>query len=212
MNKLKHLFYLALLFAPLKASAFILDVYGQRGAAIVLLFTSLGIFILVKISMWYKRQLEAEKLSKIKKVLVSSLPPLTKKQVGIALAILFTIIFARSFYTTNITSFYVFYLMEHYGLTLKVGQVLIFTFMACGVVGTFFGGPLSDRIGRKNVIVLSVIVPIPLCLILPYMPLWAVPILLVIIGISTDALLIKLNVSLDFANNNSELFATSFIS
>lgn len=77
---------------------------------------------------------------KAKKVLISSLPPLTKKQVGIALILLFTIIFARSFYTTNIQNYYVFYLIDHYDLTTRIGQILIFIFMAFGVVGTFFGG------------------------------------------------------------------------
>lgn len=87
--------------------------------------------------MWYKRQLEAEKRSKIKKSLVSSLPPLTKKQVGMALLVLLFIIFARSFYVTNITSFYVFYLSEQYGMSVERGQLFIFIFMAVGVVGTF---------------------------------------------------------------------------
>jgi len=167
--------------APL-ISAFILDVYGQRGAAIVLLLTAVGIVLLSKISKWYKHQLEAEKLSKVKRTLVSSLPPLTKKQVGIALALLLIIIFARTFYTVNMSNFYVFYLMDHYGLSLKLGQVYIFIFMAVGVVGTFLGGALSDRIGRKNVIILSVVGPLPLAMILPYMPIWIVPVLLVIIG------------------------------
>lgn len=168
--------------APL-ISAFILDIYGQRGAAIVLLLTAFGIALLFKISRWYAQQLEAARLSKkAKKILVSSLPPLTKKQVGIALTLLLIIIFARSFYTTNMTSFYVFYLMDHYDLSLHIGQVFIFGFMAFGVIGTFFGGSLSDRIGRKNVIILSVVVPMPFCLILPYMPLWLVPIFLIIIG------------------------------
>ena len=168
--------------APL-ISAFILDIYGQRGAAIVLLLTTIGIAILLKISRWYVKQLEAEKLeNKKKKVLISSLPPLTKKQVGIALTLLLIIIFARSFYTTNITNFYVFYLMDHYDLSTRVGQVYIFIFMAFGVIGTFFGGSLSDRIGRKNVILLSVVGPLPFCLLLPYMPLWLVVIFLIIIG------------------------------
>ncbi|KGR91763.1 Fosmidomycin resistance protein [Ureibacillus massiliensis 4400831 = CIP 108448 = CCUG 49529] len=168
--------------APL-ISAFVLDSLGQHGAAIVLLLAAIGIAILLKISRWYIRQLEAERTSqKKKKILISSLPPLTKKQVSFAIILLLIIIFARSFYTTNITSFYVFYLMDHYGLTLQFGQVLIFIFMAFGVVGTFFGGSLSDRIGRKNVILLSVVVPMPFCLILPYMPLWLVPVVLIIIG------------------------------
>ena len=51
-----------------------------------------------------------------------------------------------------------------------------------GAVGTFFGGPMADRIGRRNVILLSITVPIPLCLILPYVPIWAVVLLLIVIG------------------------------
>lgn len=168
--------------APL-ISAFILDVYGQHGAAIILLLTAIGIAILLKISRWYMQQLEAEKLSKQKKkILISSLPPLTKKQVGIALTLLLVIIFARSFYTTNITNFYVFYLMDHYDVNIRTGQVFIFIFMAFGVLGTFFGGSLSDRIGRKNVIILSVVGPLPFCLLLPYMPIWVALIFLIIIG------------------------------
>lgn len=167
--------------APL-LSAFLILPFGMKGASAVLALTAIGIFMLTKISAWYKRQLEAEKLAKVKKVLVSSLPPLTKKQVGIALGLLLVIIFARSFYVTNITSFYVFYLQDEYGLSITKGQIMIFIFMVMGVVGTFFGGSLSDRIGRKNVILLSVVVPIPLCLVLPYVQLFLIVPLLVIIG------------------------------
>lgn len=167
--------------APL-ISAFLILPFGMYGASLVLILTAIGIFMLTKIAIWYRKQLEEEKLAKVKKVLVSSLPPLTKKQVGIALSLLLVIIFARSFYVTNITNFYVFYLIQEYGLTIEKGQLLIFLFMAFGVVGTFFGGSLSDRIGRKNVILLSVVVPIPLCLALPYVPLWLVVILLIVIG------------------------------
>lgn len=167
--------------APL-ISAFILVPFGQKGAALFLIVAAIGIFLLSRISIWYKKELEVEKLSKRKKTILSSLPPLSKKQVGIALTLLMIIIFARSFYVTNMTNFYIFHLMENYDLSIKKGQLFIFIFLVLGAVGTFFGGPMADRFGRKNVILLSMAVPIPLSLILPHVPIWAVVLLLVIIG------------------------------
>ena len=167
--------------APL-ISAFILVPLGQIGAAIFVLVAAIAIFILLKISAWYKTQLEQEKLLNRKRVLLSSFATLTKKQVGIALGLLLIIIFARSFYVTNITSFYVFHLMESYDLSVQKGQLCIFLFLALGAAGTFFGGPMADKMGRKSVIVLSLLVPIPLCLLLPYVPLPLVIILLTLIG------------------------------
>lgn len=167
--------------APL-IGAYILVPYGQKSAAFFMIVAALGIFILMKISAWYKQQLEKEKMEKRKKVLLSSIGNLTKKQVGVALTLLLVIIFARSFYVTSITSFFIFHLMEKYGLQSEQGLLYIFLFMALGAVGTFFGGPMADRFGRKNIILLSLVVPLPLCLILPYVPLWAVVILLMLIG------------------------------
>ena len=167
--------------APL-ISAFILVPLGQRGAALFLIVASLGIYILRKISLWYKKQLELEKLNNSKRILISSMPNLTKKQIGSALVLLLIIIFARSFYATSITSFYIFHLMETYELTIQKGQLYIFLFLVLGAAGTFFGGPIADRIGSKKVIVLSLLIPIPLAIALPYAPLFGVIILLVIIG------------------------------
>lgn len=167
--------------APL-ISAFILVPLGQKGAALFLLVAALGIYILMKISAWYKEQLEQEKLLNRKRVLLSSMANLTNKQIGVALGLLLMIIFSRSIYVTNITSFYVFHLIEAYGLTIQKGQLIIFLFLAVGAIGTFFGGPLADKMGRKNVIVLSLLVPIPLALLLPYVALPAVIILLILIG------------------------------
>lgn len=167
--------------APL-ISAFILVPLGQRGAALFLFVAAIGIFVLSKISAWYKGQLERDKLEKVKKAVLSSLPPLTKKQVGIALTLLLLIIFARTFYITTITSFYIFHLMDNYGVTIQQGQMFIFLFLGIGAFGTFFGGPLADRIGRKRVIVLSLLVPIPLALVLPYVALPIVALILAVLG------------------------------
>ncbi|WP_208599439.1 MFS transporter [Planococcus plakortidis] len=167
--------------APL-ISAFILVPLGQRGAALFLFVAAIGIFVLSKISAWYKAQLERDKLEKVTKAVLSSLPPLTKKQVGTALTLLLLIIFARTFYITTITSFYIFHLMDNYGVTIQQGQMFIFLFLGIGAFGTFFGGPLADRIGRKRVIVLSLLVPIPLALVLPYVALPIVALILAVLG------------------------------
>lgn len=167
--------------APL-ISAYILVPFGQKGAAFFILVAALAVFILMKISAWYKEQLRQEKLNKRKRAILSSMENLSKKQVGIALGLLLVIIFARSFYVISITNFYIFHLRESYGLTIPQGQLCIFIFLALGAVGTFFGGPMADKIGRKNVIVLSLALPIPLSLLLPYVPLWSVIILLTLIG------------------------------
>ena len=72
--------------------------------------------------------------------------------------------------------------MDKYHLTIQKGQIFIFIFLAVGAIGTFFGGPMADRIGRKSVILLSFLVPMPLALLLPYISLWLVVIFLGIIG------------------------------
>ncbi|WP_102694407.1 MFS transporter [Rummeliibacillus pycnus] len=167
--------------APL-ISAFVLVPFGQIGAAWFLIVAAIGILLLSRISVWYKKQLEEENVTKTKKVLVSNLPTLTKKQIGIAIGLLMAVIFIRSFYVTNMTNFYIFYVMDQYHLTIQKGQLLIFIFLAIGAIGTFFGGPMADRIGRKNVILLSFLVPMPLALMLPYIPLWLVVVFLSVIG------------------------------
>lgn len=167
--------------APL-ISAYILVPFGQRGAALFILVAALAIIILMKISSWYKEQLIQEKLNNRKRVILSTMEDLTKKQVRVALTILLIIIFARSFYVISITNFYIFHLIKSYGLSISQGQLCIFLFLALGAAGTFFGGPMADKIGRKNVIVLSLALPIPLCLLLPYVPLWLVILLLSFIG------------------------------
>lgn len=167
--------------APL-ISAYILVPFGQRGAAIFILVAALAVIILRRISGWYKEQLEQDEKGNRKKVLLSSIGELTKKQVGWALGLLIMIIFARSFYVISITNFFIFHLMDNYGLTISKGQIIIFLFLALGAAGTFFGGPFADKIGRRNVIILSLAVPIPLCIAIPYVPLWAVIILLSIVG------------------------------
>lgn len=181
--------------APL-ISAFLLVPFGQIGAAWFLIISSLGIFVLSRVSVWYRGVLEEEKRTKKKRTLISTFSRLTKKQVYAALTLLLFVLFVRSFYVANITNFYVFHLMDHYDLNVKHAQVIVFIFLLFGAVGTFFGGPLADKIGSKNVIVLSMVIPLPFAIMLPYMPLWAVWVLTFIIGFS---IMLSFSVSVVYA-------------
>ncbi|BBP87733.1 hypothetical protein BsIDN1_13510 [Bacillus safensis] len=91
-----------------------------------------------------------------------------RKSALIALGIIVFLIFARSWYGNAISNFYAFYAIEQYGLTIKESQTYIFLFLILGAIGTFLGGPLADRFGKKNVILVSLLASFPLALVLPF--------------------------------------------
>lgn len=169
--------------APLM-TMFIFIPLGQRGAAWGMVLAALAIAVLFKVVPWYSAQLalHAEQLPKKKGSKAAAghaeLAPLSQRTVAFALTILFIIVFARSWYTAGIGTFYQFYAEEHYGLSTKGAQVPLFLYMAAGVVGTFFGGMVADRIGRKKMMLVSLLGAAPLALVLPYLPLgWVYPVI-----------------------------------
>src|SRR5699024_8271773 len=106
-----------------------------------------------------------------------------KKAIASALIILIFVVFARSWYHSAMSNFYAFYAIDSYNLTIANAQLFIFVFLFMGAVGTFFGGPLADRFGRKNIILLSYLAPAPLALLLPFVNYWLAIVLLAIIGL-----------------------------
>ena len=80
------------------------------------------------------------------------------------------------------TNFYAFYAIDQYGLSIKEAQIFLFAFLVAGAFGTFFGGPLADRFGKKNIIFLSMVATAPLSAIIPFMPYAAAFALLTISG------------------------------
>src|SRR5699024_61975 len=109
--------------------------------------------------------------------------PAVKRAIRNALLVLIFLVFARSWYQGAIANFYAFYAIENYDLSIAKSQYYIFTFLLMGAVGTFIGGPLADRFGRKNVIVFSLLAPAPLTLLLPFVgPVLAI-VLLAVIGL-----------------------------
>ncbi|WP_416731161.1 MFS transporter [Fictibacillus sp. JL2B1089] len=162
----------ALVFVPL----------GQFGAVWFTSLAAVAIFVLFYVSGWYAKQLvhfpRVQKQTGEKKKIDRK----RKKQVVGAMALLVFLVFARSWYFSGIGNYYQFYLIDDYGLTIRQAQVYLFVFMASGVLGTFFGGPIADRLGKRNMIFWSMVGTAPLALLLPHVGLWAVIPLFFLIG------------------------------
>ncbi|PLT28948.1 MFS transporter [Peribacillus deserti] len=152
--------------APL-ITALVLVPLGQIGGLWFAPVALTAVLMLAYIANWYTSQLSLNRKKKIHSS--SETKPLTKK-IWMALAILLFLIFARSWYISCMTNFYAFYLIDNYSFSIRESQIYIFAFLAAGALGTFFGGPLADRFGRRNVILASILGSAPLTILLPYAP------------------------------------------
>jgi len=155
---------------------------GQIGAIWGTLFAGLAIAVLFGLLPWYKRKLAEWEAERARTASGRAGATLAEKashpRVKFAMGMLVFLVFARSWYHSGIGSFYQFYLKEDYGLTTSQAQIPVFLFLAAGVLGTFFGGVLADKLGLKNMIVFSIAGAAPLALLLPHLPLvWVYPII-----------------------------------
>jgi len=165
---------------PLTA-AFIVLAYGQKSVAWYCLAALLAIFILWNVGAWYR----THGLLRIQTAAVHAIPiALPRGRVIAAIAVLLLLIFSKYFYLTSITSYYTFYLIHHFQLSVRSAQIHLFIFLAAVAVGTLIGGPVGDRIGRKRVIWVSTLGPLPFTLILPYANLFWTSTLSVVIGMT----------------------------
>jgi FSR family fosmidomycin resistance protein-like MFS transporter len=162
----------ALVFVPL----------GQFGAVWFTSFAAIAIFVLFYVSGWYARQLVHFPRLKKQTGEKKAIDKKRKNQVLVAMGLLVFLVFARSWYFSGIGNYYQFYLIDDYGLTIRQAQIYLFVFMAAGVLGTFFGGPIADRLGKRNMIFWSMIGTAPLALLLPHVGLWAIAPLFFLIG------------------------------
>lgn len=166
--------------APL-ITALVLVPLGQFGAIWFTLIAGLAVLFLIYIAKWYAKALHIFANNKNKRT-TNNVTPQVSKAVKRAAVILVFIVFARSWYHSAIGNFYAFYAIDTYGISIAKAQVYIFTFLVTGALGTFLGGPLADRFGKRNIILISLLAPAPLAIALPYVgPVLAI-ILLAIIG------------------------------
>lgn len=164
-------------FGPLLAAAIVIP-YGQGNVAWFGLFAAFAILILFGLSRWYRHHLN---LFKLKHGSVAT-HGLSKKHVTGALVVLALLVFSKYFYMSSFTSYFTFFLIKKFDLSVASSQLYLFLFLGAVAAGTFFGGPIGDKIGRKAVIWFSILGAAPFSLALPYVDLFWTGILSMIIG------------------------------
>src|SRR5450432_343985 len=161
---------------PLLA-AVIVVARGQSAVLWFSLLALLGIAVLTGIGRWYRGKLALFKKTKSTPFHHREAPLLSRGRVLLSLAVLIALIFSKYFYLASMSSYYTFFLMGKFGLSIKSAQLHLFGFLFAVAAGTLLGGPVGDRIGRKSVIWASILGPAPFALALPYANLFWVGIL-----------------------------------
>jgi len=163
---------------PLLAASIVVPA-GQKSIAWFSIVALLGMVVLWNVGGWYKRHHNA---TAQRPRIVRAGPALSRARIACALVVLVALVFSKFFYMASISSYYTFYLIEKFGVSVQTAQVLLFVFLASVAAGTLVGGPIGDRIGRKYVIWTSILGILPFTLILPHVGLAATVVLTIIIG------------------------------
>lgn len=163
---------------PLLAALIIVP-NGQGSAAWFSLFALIGVVVLSFVGRWsavhvatFRRRMKAHTGNS-----------LTRRQIGVSLAILGLLMFSKFFYMASLSSYYTFYLIDKFALSLHDAQMYLFAFLFAVAAGTVAGGPIGDRIGRKQVIWGSILGVAPFTLLLPHVDLFWTGVLSVVIGL-----------------------------
>jgi FSR family fosmidomycin resistance protein-like MFS transporter len=164
---------------PLLAALIVLP-GGQHSIAWFSAAALLAIIVLTRIGAWYKShgadRAKAGALHDLR-------PQLSRRKTGLALAVLIALVFSKYVYLASLTSYYTFFLMSRFHLPIRSAQIHLFVFLGAVAAGTFIGGPVGDRIGRKVVIWCSILGILPFTLLLPYANLFWTTVLTVVIGL-----------------------------
>ena len=154
---------------------------GQRSIAWFSAAALLAIIVLTRIGAWYKSHGAVR--AKAAAALLDRRAPLSPRKTGVALAVLMALVFSKYFYLASLTSYYTFFLMSRFHVPVRSAQIHLFVFLGAVAAGTFIGGPVGDRIGRKYEIWCSILGILPFTLALPYANLFWTTALSVVIGL-----------------------------
>jgi MFS transporter, FSR family, fosmidomycin resistance protein len=167
---------------PLLA-AFVVLPRGQGSVAWFSLLALLAMVMLTYVGAWYSRHptMTARRGRRIP--LSAPTSPVPRATIIIAMSVILILLFSKNIYTASLSSYYTFFLIEKFHVTVQNAQLHLFVFLAAVAIGTFAGGPIGDRIGRKPVIWFSILGAFPFALLLPYASLMWTGVLSVIIGL-----------------------------
>jgi len=163
---------------PLLAALIVVP-FGQPSIAWFSSIAFLAIVILWRIGIWYRPQIASKKFPVPK----AHPDAPDSGRVRIALLVLVALLFSKQLYVSSLSSYYIFYLIDKFQVSTQAAQLYLFIFLAANAVGAYFGGPLGDRFGRKNIIWFSILGALPFTLALPHAGLYMSAALTVCIGL-----------------------------
>lgn len=148
--------------------------YGRHHIALFAILALVGIAVMIPICRWYKSYLNHLKRRPVlTKAFIER--PLSPKMTYWAITILLILIFSKYMYMASLNSYYTFYLIDKFGVSIQQSQLFLFVFLVATAAGTLLGGPIGDRIGRKSVIWVSILGTAPFSLLMPHVGLaWTV--------------------------------------
>jgi FSR family fosmidomycin resistance protein-like MFS transporter len=164
---------------PLLA-AFVVVPRGQGSVIWFTLVAFAGMLLLTRVGRWYAHHLRAPQRQGGGRQAGSTL---SRGRVVGAIVVLLVLIFSKHFYLASISTFYTFYLIHNFGVSIQTAQLFLFVFLGAVAAGTILGGPIGDRFGRRSVIWASILGVLPFTLVLPYANLYWTCALSVVIGV-----------------------------
>ena len=170
--------------SDLCAAAFIVLPFGQTSLAWFSVVALIAMAMLTFIGSWYGKTIKVNNNGSSASVdEMRAISSLGQSKVRRSIAILLALTFSKHFYLVSITSFYIFYLIHTFHLTVQSAQIYLFIFLGAVAAGTVIGGPIGDRIGTRRVIWWSILGVLPFTMLLPYVDLFWTAVLSVIIGV-----------------------------